>query len=116
MLNLVFALQEGVSKYSTEKQNIPWRKILEFGCRVFDKTRTPVDLKDKWKNIISKEGKITKLYSIFIVAGILGLLRSTFLMIPYKDFAKMRIKFPDIRLCNHFFILLEKKMRTVSLF
>lgn len=63
MLILVFALQEGVSKYSTEKQNIPWRKILEFGCRVFDKTRTPVDLKDKWKNIISKEGKITKLYS-----------------------------------------------------
>ncbi|XP_050879607.1 uncharacterized protein LOC127083342 [Lathyrus oleraceus] len=50
------ALKEGVSKYSTEKQNIPWRKILEFGCRVFDKTRTPVDLKDKWKNIISKEG------------------------------------------------------------
>ncbi|XP_058781702.1 uncharacterized protein LOC131655918 isoform X2 [Vicia villosa] len=55
------ALKEGVLKYSTEKQNIPWRKILEFGCRVFDKTRTPVDLKDKWKNIISKEGKITKL-------------------------------------------------------
>ncbi|CAK8567002.1 unnamed protein product [Lathyrus sativus] len=55
------ALKEGVSKYSTEKQNIPWRKILEFGCRVFDKTRTPVDLKDKWKNIISKEGKITRL-------------------------------------------------------
>ncbi|KAL5076147.1 hypothetical protein RYX36_015131 [Vicia faba] len=49
-------LKEGVLKYSTEKQNIPWRKILEFGCRVFDKTRTPVDLKDKWKNIISKEG------------------------------------------------------------
>ncbi|KAK7388655.1 hypothetical protein VNO78_23477 [Psophocarpus tetragonolobus] len=49
-------LKEGVSKFSTENQNIPWRKILEFGCRVFDKTRTPVDLKDKWKNIISKEG------------------------------------------------------------
>ncbi|KAG4947376.1 hypothetical protein JHK87_043383 [Glycine soja] len=49
-------LKEGVSKFSTENQNIPWRKILEFGCRVFDKTRTPVDLKDKWKNIISKKG------------------------------------------------------------
>ncbi|KAH1210647.1 hypothetical protein GLYMA_15G236400v4 [Glycine max] len=52
-------LKEGVSKFSTENQNIPWRKILEFGCRVFDKTRTPVDLKDKWKNIISKKGRIT---------------------------------------------------------
>ena len=49
-------LKEGVSKFSTENQNIPWRKILEFGCRVFDKTLTPVDLKDKWKNIISKKG------------------------------------------------------------
>ncbi|KOM49505.1 hypothetical protein LR48_Vigan08g033200 [Vigna angularis] len=49
-------LKEGVLKFSLENQNIPWRKILEFGSRVFDKTRTPVDLKDKWKNIISKEG------------------------------------------------------------
>ncbi|KAK7360623.1 hypothetical protein VNO77_02631 [Canavalia gladiata] len=49
-------LKEGVLKFSIENQNIPWRKILEFGCHVFDKTRTPVDLKDKWKNITSKEG------------------------------------------------------------
>ncbi|KAK8468370.1 hypothetical protein PHAVU_006G012311 [Phaseolus vulgaris] len=48
-------LKEGVLKFSIENQNTPWRKILEFGCHVFDKTRTPVDLKDKWKNIISKE-------------------------------------------------------------
>ncbi|KAG5130752.1 hypothetical protein JHK84_037149 [Glycine max] len=52
-------LKEGVSKFSTENQNIPWRKILEFGCRVFDETRTPVDLKDKWKNIISKKSRST---------------------------------------------------------
>ncbi|GAU31077.1 hypothetical protein TSUD_322140, partial [Trifolium subterraneum] len=45
------ALEEGVAKFSTENQDIPWRKILEFGCRVFDSTRTPVDLKDKWRNM-----------------------------------------------------------------
>ncbi|XP_027346192.1 uncharacterized protein LOC113857995 isoform X2 [Abrus precatorius] len=49
-------LKEGVLKFSMENQNIPWRKILEFGCHVFHKTRTPADLKDKWKNITSKEG------------------------------------------------------------
>ncbi|XP_027910161.1 uncharacterized protein LOC114169284 isoform X1 [Vigna unguiculata] len=49
-------LKEGVLKFSQENKNIPWRKILEFGCRVFDKTRTPIDLKDKWKSIISKKG------------------------------------------------------------
>ncbi|XP_061341650.1 uncharacterized protein LOC133287967 [Gastrolobium bilobum] len=50
------ALKEGVLRFSTENQNIPWRKILEFGSHVFDKTRTPSDLKDKWKNITSREG------------------------------------------------------------
>lgn len=50
------ALKEGVLRFSAENQNIPWRKILEFGCRVFDKTRTPIDLKDKWRKIASKEG------------------------------------------------------------
>lgn len=49
-------LKEGVLKFATEDQNIPWRKILEFGCRVFDKTRTPVDLKDKWRSITSRQG------------------------------------------------------------
>ncbi|XP_057431896.1 uncharacterized protein LOC130724635 isoform X3 [Lotus japonicus] len=48
--------QEGVLKFSLENQNIPWRKILEFGCGTFDKTRAPSDLKDKWKKMISKQG------------------------------------------------------------
>ena len=46
-------------RFSKENQHIPWRRILESARHVFDKTRTPVDLKDKWRNIISKEGKIT---------------------------------------------------------
>ncbi|KAJ7964644.1 Homeodomain-like protein with RING/FYVE/PHD-type zinc finger domain [Quillaja saponaria] len=48
-------LKEGVFKFSIGNQKIPWRKILEFGCNVFDVTRTPVDLKDKWRNITAKE-------------------------------------------------------------
>ncbi|KAI8008657.1 hypothetical protein LOK49_LG07G02843 [Camellia lanceoleosa] len=49
-------LKEGVQKFSTlVNKNLPWRKILEFGCHVFDGTRTPVDLKDKWRNILVKE-------------------------------------------------------------
>ncbi|KAJ7980555.1 putative RING/FYVE/PHD zinc finger superfamily protein [Quillaja saponaria] len=48
-------LKEGVLKFSTENQCIPWKKILEFGCNVFDVIRTPVDLKDKWRNITAKE-------------------------------------------------------------
>ncbi|KAK4342196.1 hypothetical protein RND71_038012 [Anisodus tanguticus] len=50
-------IEEGVQKFSsTVNKNIPWRKILEFGRRVFDHTRTPTDLKDKWKQICSKYG------------------------------------------------------------
>ncbi|XVE78257.1 hypothetical protein DITRI_Ditri13aG0129900 [Diplodiscus trichospermus] len=49
-------LKEGVRRFSTTmNKNIPWRKILEFGHHVFDTTRTPVDLKDKWKNITAKD-------------------------------------------------------------
>ncbi|XP_022771630.1 uncharacterized protein LOC111314483 isoform X2 [Durio zibethinus] len=49
-------LKDGVRIFSTEvNKNIPWRKILEFGHNVFHATRTPVDLKDKWKNIMAKE-------------------------------------------------------------
>lgn len=48
-------LKEGVQKFaSTAKQNLPWRKILEFGRHVFDETRTPVDLKDKWRNLLAR--------------------------------------------------------------
>lgn len=50
-------LQEGVKQFSTTvNKNIPWRKILELGRHVFDQTRTPTDLKDKWKQICSKYG------------------------------------------------------------
>ncbi|KAJ8424199.1 hypothetical protein Cgig2_029971 [Carnegiea gigantea] len=48
-------LKEGVQKFSlAAKKNLPWMKILEFGCHIFDGTRTPVDLKDKWRNIMGK--------------------------------------------------------------
>ncbi|KAI4305577.1 hypothetical protein L6164_028937 [Bauhinia variegata] len=50
-------LKEGVSRFSTENQNVPWRKILEYGSNVFDSTRTPVDLKDKWRNMVAKGGR-----------------------------------------------------------
>lgn len=49
-------LKEGVQKFSkTVNKNLPWHKILEEGHAVFDETRTPADLKDKWRNILSKE-------------------------------------------------------------
>ncbi|KAL6330427.1 hypothetical protein AAG906_040357 [Vitis piasezkii] len=49
-------LKEGVQKFSaTGDKNLPWRKILEFGRHVFDGTRTPVDLKDKWRKMLAKE-------------------------------------------------------------
>ncbi|GAB4825351.1 hypothetical protein Ancab_008223 [Ancistrocladus abbreviatus] len=48
-------LREGVRKFSsTIKKNMPWTKILELGSLVFDRTRTPADLKDKRRNV-SKE-------------------------------------------------------------
>ncbi|XP_028778441.1 uncharacterized protein LOC114734958 isoform X2 [Neltuma alba] len=49
-------LKEGVLKFAKENRNIPWRKILEFGCDVFDNTRTPVDLKDKWRTMTAGAG------------------------------------------------------------
>ncbi|KAF3445152.1 hypothetical protein FNV43_RR14845 [Rhamnella rubrinervis] len=54
-------LKEGVEKFSTTvNKNIPWRKILEFGSGVFNGTRTPADLKDKWRNLTPKEASPTK--------------------------------------------------------
>ncbi|XP_008462017.2 protein CHROMATIN REMODELING 4-like isoform X2 [Cucumis melo] len=48
-------LREGVQKFSsTANKNLPWRKILEFGRHIFDDTRTPVDLKDKWRNLLGR--------------------------------------------------------------
>uniref|UniRef100_A0A1J3I534 Myb-like domain-containing protein n=1 Tax=Noccaea caerulescens TaxID=107243 RepID=A0A1J3I534_NOCCA len=43
----------GVEKFAAEvNKNMPWRKILEMGENVFSQTRTPSDLKDKWRNMI----------------------------------------------------------------
>ncbi|CAN6805089.1 unnamed protein product [Brassica oleracea] len=43
-------LRMGVKKFAAEaNKNIPWRKILEMGQTVFQPTRTPADLKDKWR-------------------------------------------------------------------
>ncbi|KAK4438978.1 hypothetical protein Salat_0232400 [Sesamum alatum] len=48
-------LKAGVQKYSTEgNKNLPWTKILDFGQHKFDRTRTPSDLKDKWRNMMAK--------------------------------------------------------------
>ncbi|CAI9088998.1 OLC1v1023483C6 [Oldenlandia corymbosa var. corymbosa] len=45
-------LQESVRIFSTSmNKNIPWSKILSFGRHVFDGTRNPVDLKDKWRRL-----------------------------------------------------------------
>ncbi|XP_023741717.1 uncharacterized protein LOC111889798 [Lactuca sativa] len=45
-------LKEGVQKFSaTANKNFPWKKVLEFGRHVFHTSRTPSDLKDKWRNI-----------------------------------------------------------------
>lgn len=44
-------LKEGVNEFSLTTKNIPWRKILEYGRHVFHETRSPMDLKDKWRNM-----------------------------------------------------------------
>lgn len=38
-------------------KSIPWKKILEFGGNVFQKGRTTIDLKDKWRNICKSPRK-----------------------------------------------------------
>ncbi|KAG7554009.1 Homeobox-like domain superfamily [Arabidopsis suecica] len=46
-------LKVGVEKFAADaKKNMPWRKILEMGAKVFHETRTPADLKDKWRNML----------------------------------------------------------------
>ncbi|KAF7144792.1 hypothetical protein RHSIM_Rhsim04G0100400 [Rhododendron simsii] len=45
-------LKDGMRKFSSiHDRNIPWKRILEFGSDVFQKGRTTIDLKDKWRNI-----------------------------------------------------------------
>jgi hypothetical protein len=47
-------LKEGVEKFSNANENMPWKTIMEFGCDVFQKGRTTIDLKDKWRNLQKK--------------------------------------------------------------
>ncbi|KAK9120320.1 hypothetical protein Syun_017937 [Stephania yunnanensis] len=50
--------EEGVRRFSsTDGKNMPWKKILLYGQDVFMGSRTSIDLKDKWRNILSKEGR-----------------------------------------------------------
>ncbi|XXG76037.1 hypothetical protein AAC387_Pa08g0474 [Persea americana] len=54
-------LKEAMRKFSNPGQgSLPWTRIMEFGSKVFHKTRTPVDLKDKWRNIMIKEGSTAR--------------------------------------------------------
>ncbi|KAK1437096.1 hypothetical protein QVD17_02881 [Tagetes erecta] len=54
-------LKEGLQKYSCEdNKRIPWKKILDFGRGVFNTSRTPGDLKDKWRNMCKENPPIKK--------------------------------------------------------
>ncbi|MCD7458782.1 hypothetical protein HAX54_039161 [Datura stramonium] len=50
-------LKEGLLQFSHFRDR--WKKILEFGCDVFQKGRTSGDLKDKWRNISKASEKAT---------------------------------------------------------
>ncbi|XP_074378980.1 uncharacterized protein LOC141720454 isoform X2 [Apium graveolens] len=53
------ALKEGVRRFvSNHDRNMPWKKILEFGAEIFEKHRTAIDLKDKWRNICKGSPKV----------------------------------------------------------
>jgi hypothetical protein len=46
-------MQEGVKRFSVGgNSGFQWKSILEFGNGKFDPTRTTVDLKDKWRNLL----------------------------------------------------------------
>ncbi|KAH9569035.1 hypothetical protein CY35_03G111300 [Sphagnum magellanicum] len=46
-------LKEGVKRFSVGgNSGFQWKSILEFGNGKFDPTRTTVDLKDKWRNLL----------------------------------------------------------------
>lgn len=47
------ALKEGVKRFSHNGSwGFQWKRILQFGQGRFDPTRTDVDLKDKWRNLV----------------------------------------------------------------
>ncbi|XP_047973172.1 uncharacterized protein LOC125215704 [Salvia hispanica] len=50
-------LKEGVHKHHHTGFNIPWTTILEEGKLTFHPSRTPVDLKDKWRNMCNANSK-----------------------------------------------------------
>ncbi|XP_062009215.1 peptidyl-prolyl cis-trans isomerase CYP63 [Rosa rugosa] len=55
-------LKDGVRLFSAQvNKNLPWRKILELGKAVFHETRTPDNLKDKWKLLSREAAKKNKL-------------------------------------------------------
>ncbi|XP_042753988.1 uncharacterized protein LOC111878643 isoform X2 [Lactuca sativa] len=45
--------EEGVQRFSSNNNSkgFPWKDILDFGGDVFHKSRTTIDLKDKWRNL-----------------------------------------------------------------
>ncbi|CAM6088397.1 unnamed protein product [Calypogeia fissa] len=50
------ALKEGVKMFSNKgERGFQWKRILEFGAGKFHESRTTVDLKDKWRNLRSKQ-------------------------------------------------------------
>ncbi|KAL1531708.1 hypothetical protein AAHA92_31818 [Salvia divinorum] len=50
-------LKAGVRKHHHPHYNIPWATILREGVGTFHPSRTPVDLKDKWKNMCKANSK-----------------------------------------------------------
>ncbi|XVE96003.1 hypothetical protein REPUB_Repub02eG0184200 [Reevesia pubescens] len=44
-------LRKGVEKFADNGGTVPWKRILEYGTKVFMRGRTTVDLKDKWRNM-----------------------------------------------------------------
>nr|XP_004304663.2 PREDICTED: uncharacterized protein LOC101308008 [Fragaria vesca subsp. vesca] len=53
-------LEAGIQIFSAQvKKNLPWRRILELGRDIFHETRTPDNLKDKWK-VLCREASNNK--------------------------------------------------------
>ncbi|KAK9156389.1 hypothetical protein Sjap_003869 [Stephania japonica] len=44
-------LKVAVKKFTNGRKNLSWKSILDFGSHVFNASRSPVDLKDKWRNM-----------------------------------------------------------------